>query len=234
MVQPFTLCLQWERFADKCQLWTWKGQLISPLSNQSPSLVSKVLLLSCIYLTFFPSDLIPAIQVCNISTFDLPGFILLSLLRFALITSLFTPSSDLCTSMAGFRALFWMMCWPTLLHPAWHFLTPMRVLPLAPASAAIGSTAVACPGSQGHLSRSFLLLFAWNPPVCYPGALTPPIYLLHSKYFDCPVSVFVPESVALRRPFDVFNNNYPDLASEDGWNGVITGAGGHSCNSYLT
>lgn len=87
--------------------------------------------------------------------------------------SLLISSPVLCTSMEVFLAPFWMMCWPTLLHPARPFLTPSRVLLLAPGFAAIGSSVDVWPGSQDHQSRLFLLLSALNLPVCYPGALTP-------------------------------------------------------------
>lgn len=87
--------------------------------------------------------------------------------------SLLISSPVPCTSMEVFLALFWMMCWPTLLHPARPFLTPSRVLLLAPGFAAIGSTVDVWPGSQDHQSRLFLLLSALNLLVCYKGALTP-------------------------------------------------------------
>lgn len=179
LAQPFTLCLQWQRFADKCQLWTWKGQLISPPSNPSPAFISKVLLLCCIYLTFFSIWPHPC-HLSQVSSVVLPHVassfvsvpIAVCLNRFSLLIS----SSVLCTSLEVFLALFWMMCWPTLLPPARPFLTPSRVLLLAPGFAAIGSTVDVWPGSQDHQSRLFLLLSALNLPVCYPGVLTPNLF----------------------------------------------------------
>lgn len=140
----------------------------------------------------------PVLQTLVMSV-ALPSLASLALglfLRFVFIADVFfTPSAVLCTSMEDFRVLSWTMCWSTLLHPAWRFLTPQRVLLLVLEFAASGSAVDVCPGSQTHRSRLFLLLFAVNLLVCYPWALTPTIYVLHSKYFDCPVSIFVWKSL---------------------------------------
>lgn len=175
---------------------------VFPPSNHSPALFLKVSLLSCIHLTFFhltsslPS--LPPFQRLVISVI-LPCLASLALCVCVCVSvtievcfnrlHLFTSSAVLCTSMEDFQALSWMMCWPTPLHPAWRLLTPSRVLQLVLEFAAIGSAVDVCPGSQNHRSRLFLLLFALNPLVCYPWALTPTIYVLHSKYFDCRVSI---------------------------------------------
>lgn len=174
-----------------------------PPSNRTPALFLKVFLLSCIHLTFFlltsflpflPSfqRLVTSVILPCLASLALCVWVFLSPLSFVLIAYTFyllTWFAVLCTSMEDFRALSWMMCWPTPPHPVWRFLTPSRVQLLVLEFAATGSTVDVCPGSQNHQNRLFLLLFALNPLVCYPWVLTPAIYVLHSKYFDCPVSI---------------------------------------------
>lgn len=176
MAQPFTLCLQWQRFADKCQFWTWKGQLISPPSNPRPVHFKGFATLLHLSNIFFPS--LPSLPPSQVSLSVVLPHIASSFVSVPIVVclnhfSLLISFPVLCTSMEVFLALFWMMCWPTLLHRARPFLTPSRVLLLAPGFAAIGSTVDVWPGSQDHQSRLFLLLSALNLLVCYPGALTP-------------------------------------------------------------
>lgn len=156
-----------------------KGSLFPP-SNRSPALFWKVLLFSCIHLTFFhltssvaSLPTVPEINhACNFAMFFLSGFVCLGVSATIEVCFhslyLFTSSQVPCTSTEDFRALSWMMCWPTPLHPAWRFQTPLHVLLLVLEFAAIGSEVDVCPGSQNHRNRLFLLLFALNLLVCYP------------------------------------------------------------------
>lgn len=160
-----------------------KASLFPP-SNHGPVWFLTVLLLSCVHLTFFPSDLVSAVFTCVADVPDLWNFDSLSLclrvfLRFVFIAYVlfFFPSSVvLCTSTGDFRVLSSTTCWSTLLRPAWRFLTPLPVLLLVLEFAAIGSAAAVGPGSRNHRSRRFLLRFAGNLLVCYPWALTPTVY----------------------------------------------------------
>lgn len=196
MARTFALRFQWQRLQTNVSFELEKDSLFSHHQTQVQLSFQRLLLLCCIYRTFFShlTSSLPSLPPSLVSLCVLPHMAsscvsvptVVCLNHFSLLMS----SSVLCTFTGGFLVLFWMMCWSTLLHPAWPFLTPSRVLPLALEFAAIGSTVDVWPGSQDQLSRSLLLLSALNLPVCYPGALTPTVYLLHSKYFDCPLSIF--------------------------------------------
>lgn len=204
-----------------------------PPSNRTPALFLKVFLLSNI----FPSDLISAIftfvpeisDVCNFAMFGLSGFMCVGV----------SVTIELCFNRLYLLSLDMVR---SSMYIYGGFSGPLLndVLAYTPPSCLAFSNPIACaaagPGVRCHWVSSRCL--SWEPKS--PEQIVPAAFCVKPTGMLSMSS----DSSHLCTSFQIFwlscqHTCYllviilKNQASEVCWNSVITGAGGHSCNSYL-